>query len=199
MDGQPDIVSFEPRRRPEWARRLASGRIAIVVFGLACLAVIGYLTVLVAHQDGTIARLRAAPAESPAPAGSPSILGSTMFPLPTAAGGSFSVVVVTVSPQPNAAPVTWLFIYGKHAEPGQRYGLIADTCHGQYVSSSDLADAVADGQGDLTIVTPGMAISPASGNVWFMLYRWRDGAPLGGIQGPLIGGNTRIFRTGPRC
>jgi hypothetical protein len=32
-----------------------------------------------------------------------------------------------------------------------------------------------------------------------MLYRWDDGAPLGGVQGPLIGGGARIFRAAPPC
>ena len=39
MDGQPDVVSFEPRprRRDWWPRAGRGGRIAIVLVLLACL------------------------------------------------------------------------------------------------------------------------------------------------------------------
>ena len=62
MDGQPDVVSFEPRpRRPDWWPQAGrGGRIAIVVILVACLGVIASLALLVADRDHTITNLRAA-------------------------------------------------------------------------------------------------------------------------------------------
>jgi hypothetical protein len=168
--------------------------------------VIAYLALLVAQKDATITKIGAAPrtARSQAPAGlsrtptAPVVSGSTMFTLPqTTGGGSFSVVAVTISSRPKTAPLTWLFVYGRHADPGQRYGLLEDTCGGQYVAPSDLADGMADRQGNVTIVAPALDIRARG--VWIMVYRWQDGAPLGGVQGPLGGTGARTFRTAPRC
>jgi hypothetical protein len=94
---------------------------------------------------------------------------------------------------------TWLLVYGQHAIPGQRYGLIEDTCGGQYVAAYDVASGIADRQGDLTIAAPNLAISPQAPDVWIQLYRWDDGAPLGGVQGPLTGSGARTFRSTPPC
>jgi len=208
MDGQPDIVSFEPRpRRPDWWPKAGrGGRIAIVVVLLACLAVIASLALLVANRDHTIADLRTALRNSrhqaPATAAGPALpadSGSAMFTLPDAALGSFSVVAVAVRAGPGSAPVTWLFVYGQHAAPGQRYGLLEGTCGGQYVTASDLADGTADRRGDLTITARELAISPQAPDFWVMLYRWEDGAPLGGVQGPLAGSGAKTFRSGPPC
>ena len=62
MDGQPDVVSFEPRprRRDWWPKASRGGRIAIVVVLLACLGVIASLALLVANRDHTITDLRTA-------------------------------------------------------------------------------------------------------------------------------------------
>jgi hypothetical protein len=201
MDGEPDIVAFGQRHRG--ARRARPGRIAIVLVAslLACLGVIAYLALLAARQDGTINALHGAlrNARSPAPATTTVAVGSAMVALPGAAGGSFSVVAVAIRPGPDSAAHTWLFIYGRHADPGERYGLLEDTCGGQYVTASDLADGTADRHGDLMIVAPDLAISPRAADVWILVYRSRDGAPLGGLQGPLIGTGTRTFRTAPAC
>ena len=208
MDGQPDVVSFEPRPRRHYRRAKAGrgGRIAIVLALLAGLGVITSLTLLVANQDHTITGLRAAlrnsrhqaPAITSGPA-LPAGSGSAMFTLPDAAHGSFSVVAVAVRPRPGSAPVTWLFVYGRHADPGQHYGLLEGTCGGQYVTSSDLASGVADQNGDLTITAQDLAISPQAPDVWVLLYRWEDGAPLGGVQGPLTSVGAKTFRSAPPC
>ena len=105
MDGQPDVVSFEPRpRRPDWWPRAGrGGRIAIIVVLLMCLGVIAVLALLVANRDHTIADLRTALRnarhQAPATAAGPALpadSGSAMFTLPDAALGSFSVVAVAV-------------------------------------------------------------------------------------------------------
>jgi hypothetical protein len=201
MDEQPDILSSGPRPRhggwwPAVGRR---GRIATaaVCILLACLGVITGLALLVAHRDSTITDLRTAlrNARRPAPAtaaGPPAESGSALFSLPDAALGAFSVVAV-------ATALTWLFVYGQHVDPGQRYGLLDGTCGGQFVSATDLADGTADRRGDLTIAAHDLGVSPQASDYWVMLYRWDDGAPLGGVQGPLIGGGARIFRAAPPC
>jgi len=208
MNGQPDVVSFEPRprRRDWWPKAGRGGRIAIVLLLLACLGVITSLALLVANQDHTITSLRAALRNSrhqaPALAAGPALpadSGSAMFTLPDAALGSFSVVAVAVRPRPGSAPVTWLFVYGQHVDPGQRYGLLEGTCGGQYVTASDLADGVADRRGDLTITAQDLAISPQAPDVWVLLYRSEDGAPLGGVRGPLTGMGAKTFRSAPPC
>jgi hypothetical protein len=168
---------------------------------LACLGIIACLALLVVHRDGTVASLRTAlrATRSPAPAFSAQLSGSAMFALPGAARGSFSMVAVAVRARPGASPVTWLFVYGRDAEPGQHYGLLEGTCGGQFVTASDLADGAADASGNLTITVPDLALGPQATDAWFLLYRWQDGTPLGGVQGPLTGGGTRVFRSVPSC
>lgn len=206
MDGQQDVVSFEPRprRRDWWPKAGRGGWIAIVL--LVCLGVITSLALLVADRDHTITDLRAALRNSrhqaPAMAAGPALpadSASAMFTLPDAALGSFSVVAVAVRPRPGSAPVTWLFVYGQHADPGQHYGLLDGTCDGQYVTASDLADGTADRRGDLTITARELASSPQAPDFWVMLYRWEDGTPLGGVQGPLSGTGAKTFRSAPPC
>jgi hypothetical protein len=210
MDGQPDVVSFEPRprRRNWWPQAGRSGRIAIVVVLLACLGVIGSLALLVTDRDHTITSLRAALRntrhQAPAAVARPTLplpadSGSAMFSLPYAAHGSFSVVAVAVHPRLGSASVTWLFVYGQHADPGQRYGLLEGTCGGQYVTASDLADGTADQRGDLTITAQELAVSAQAPNFWVMLYRWEDGTSLGGVQGPLTGSAAKTFLSKPPC
>ena len=87
-------------------------------------------------------------------------------------------------------------MHGQHADPGQRYGLLVGTCGGQYVTASDLAHGRTDGHGDLTITAQDFAISPQAADDWIALYRWEDGAPLGGVQGPLSGSEAKL--SGPR-
>jgi hypothetical protein len=207
MDEQPDIVSSGPPWRPR-ARRPGPGRhgwIPIVALGalLACLAVTAYLALLLAHRDSTISDLRAAlgtarrPAQAPAALSTlPAVDGHAAFTLP---GGSFSVVVVAIGPRPGTVPLTWLLVYGRHARPGERFGLLEGTCGGQFVASSDLADGIADQDGNVTIVAPNLAISSRAAGLWVLVYRWQDGVPLGGIQGPLTGPGARIFRSAAPC
>ena len=212
MDEQPDILSSGPRPRPRprhggwWPAVGRRGRIATaaVCILLACLGVITGLALLVAHRDSTITNLRAAlrNAHRPAPAaaaGPPAESGSALFSLPDAALGAFSVVAVAVRPRPGATALTWLFVYGQHVDPGQRYGLLDGTCGGQFVSATDLADGTADRRGDLTIAAHDLGVSSQAPDYWVMLYRWDDGAPLGGVRGPLIRGGARIFRAAPPC
>jgi hypothetical protein len=207
MSGQPDILSFEPRPRRHdwWPKADRGGQIAIVLVLLACLGVIASLALLVADRDHTITGLRtvlrntrhqAPVTEGPA---LPGDSDSAMFTLPGAALGSFSVVAMAIRPRPGSAPVTWLFVYGQHADPGQHYGLLDGTCGGQYVTASDLADGTADQRGNLTITAQDLAISPQAPDAWVMLYRWEDGAPLGGVQGPLTGSGAKTFRAAPPC
>ena len=208
MDGQPDILSFEPRPRHRdwWSKAGRGGRIAIVLVLLACLSVITSLALLVADRDHTITDLRTALRnsrhQSPAVVAAPALpvdSGSALFTFPDAALGSFSVVAVAVRARPGSAPVTWFFVYGRHADPGQRYGLLEGTCGGQYVTPSDLADGIADGRGDLRIAAQDSAIDPQAPGVWVMLYRSEDGVPLGGVQGPLTGSGAKTFRSAPPC
>ena len=208
MDGEPDILSSGPqwRRGARWPRPRPSrgGWIAIVLAVLlACVGATVSLALLAAHQDATIDQLRTAlrTASHPAPATEalPAVSGSAIFSLPGAAGGSFSVVAVAVRPEPGSAALTWLFVYGRHANPGQRYGLLSDTCGGQYVAAYDLAEGTADRNGDLTIVAPNLDIDPRAPGVWISVYRLADGAPLGGVQGPLTGSGARTFKSAAPC
>ena len=207
MDEQPDILSSGPERRPSfrWAgpgRRGWATTLVLTVL-LACLGVITGLALLVAQRGHTIRDLRAAlrtashPESAPdAGAAVPTDSGHAMFTLP---GGSFSVVAMAISPRPGAAPVTWLLVYGRHADPGERYGVLEATCRGQFITASDLAEGVADQQGEVKIVAPDLAINPHAGDVFILVYRWQDGTPLGGIQGPLVGDGARTFRSTPPC
>ena len=206
MDGQPDIVSSGPQWRPgaRWPRPSRGGWIAIVLAVLlACLGATVSLALLAVHQDATIGQLRTAlrNASRPAPATAalPAVSGSAIFSLPGAAGGSFSVVAVAVRPEPGSAALTWLFVYGRHANPGQRYGLLSDTCGGQYVAPNDLAEGTADRNGNLTIVAPNIGLNPGAPGVWIQVYRLADGTPLGGVQGPLTGSGARTFLSTPPC
>ncbi len=175
---------------------------------LACLAAIASLGLLVAHRDHTITDLRAALRNSrhqplATVAGpTPTLAADTssaMFTLPDVALGSFSVVAVAVRPTPGSGPVTWLFVYGQHADPGQRYGLLEGTCGGQYVTASDLAAGTADQRGDLRITAQERDPGAQAPDFWVLLYRWQDGTPLGGVKGPLTGSGARTFRSEPPC
>jgi hypothetical protein len=108
------------------------------------------------------------------------------------------VVAVGIRPKPGSAVLTWLFVYARHAHPGERYGLLQATCKGQRVTTSDLADGTADQDGNLTIVAPNLALTPQAG-AWIEVYRWADGTALGGIQGPPIGRGATTFRSAPTC
>ena len=214
MDEQPDILSFEPRPRPG-GRRAGPGRgpsrLVIFLAGVvvALLGASAFLALAAAHRDSTIGQLQTAlrqarqtASASSAAAVSPGVpvdSGSALSTFPDGAGGSFSMVTAAVRPRPGAAALTWLFVYSQHARPGMRFGLLEGTCGGQYVTSADLASGTADRQGNLTIVAPNLDISSSSANTWILVYRLQDGVTLGGIQGPLIGSDTRAFRSTPPC
>ena len=214
MDEQPDVLSFEPRpRRDAPARGLS--RLAVFVAGLLVAGLVAgaYAAVVVKHRDSTIGQLRTqlrqarqtAPARSAArsaAAVSPALpvdSGSALSTFPDGTSGSFSMVTAAVRPRPGAAPLTWLFVYGQHASPGERFGLLEGTCGGQYVTSSNLAAGAADQHGNLTIVVPNLDISASSADTWVLIYRLGDGVTLGGIKGPLIGSGAQAFRSTPPC
>lgn len=194
-------MSFGPRRPRGGSRPPARARTAAAVALLACLGVITCLALLVVHRGDTVASLRAAlrEARTPAPAPVAEVVGSALFPLPDATRGSFAMVAVAVRTRPGAAPLSWLFVYGWHAGPGQRYGLLEGTCGGQYVTASDLADGTADRNGNLTITVPDLGAGSHAPGAWFLLYRWQDGVTVGGVQGPLTATGARIFRSAPSC
>jgi len=203
MDEEQDIVSSGPRwgHSARWPGPGRNGWIAILVLGgvLACLGVTISLALQVAHQNDTISRLHAAVRNArpptPATAAQPTIEATVAYTLPDTADGSYSVVAVGIRPKPGSAVLTWLLVYGRHAHPGERYGLRRATCGGQAVG---LADATADQDGNLTIVAPNLAIIPRE-DAWVEVYRWADGTALGGIQGPPIGRGAITFRDAPTC
>jgi hypothetical protein len=208
MDEQPDVVSSGPRwftgaRRPGPGRRPRLVTIVVLAVLLACLGVSASLALLVAQRDATISDLRGALRnaihQAPAVAPPPAVSGSAMFTLPYAGGGSFFIVAIAVRPESGSPTLTSLFVYGRQASPGERYGLLDDTCGGQYIAAFDLAEGTADRDGNVTIVAPDLAISPRSPAVWVLVYRLDDGAPLGGVQGPLTGYGGKTFRSPPRC
>jgi hypothetical protein len=196
MDQQPDILSSEPARPRHPARIVA----ALVV--VACLVAIAGLAVAVMHRDTTITSLRGQlrQAQRPAaPPAQPTSSGSALFALPSGRLGSYSLVAVGVHTRSDSAALTWIFIYGQHAQPGQRYGLLQGRCGGQFVTPSDLADGTADRHGDLMIAVADPDVSTAESDVYFQLYRLEDGTPLGGVRGPLVGGGAQTFVSKPSC
>jgi len=212
VDEQPDILSSGPRERTRlptwWPRSGHAGPVTLTVLGclLACLGALAYLALQVGQRDSTIGHLRAAVRAARHSASSaaarhalPGYSGSTILTFPDKSGGSFSMVVADISPRPGSGPLTWLFVYGEHADPGQRYGLLGDTCGGEYVAPVDWADGTADRHGDLTIVAPDLSIAPRDPNLWIVVYQLADGATLGGIQGPFIGGGSKAFGSAPPC
>ncbi len=196
MNEQPDIMSSGPGpRHPAW--------IVIAVVLLACLGVISGLAVTVVHRDSAIASLHQAlqraqrPAATPAPAQLTGA-GSAVFALPSVRLGSYAIGVAAVRTQPGSAELTWIFVYGQHARPGQKYGLLQGRCGGQFVTPTDLADGTADRNGDLTIVAPDPGVNLTESDIYFQLYWLEDGTPLGGVRGPLVSG-AQTFVSKPSC
>lgn len=206
MDEELDIVSSGPRcgHGARWRRPGRSGWNTILVFGgaLACLGLTITLALQVAHQNDTINNLHAAVrnARQPAPAAAalPAIEASVAYTLPDTGDGSFTMVAFGIRPKPGSAVLTWLFVYARHAHPGERYGLLQTTCRGQYTIVSDLAIGTADQDGNLTIVAPNLGIIPQASS-WVEVYRLADGTALGGIQGQPIGRGATTFRDEPTC
>jgi hypothetical protein len=206
MDEEPDIVSSGPRwgHRAWWPGPGRRGRITILVLGgvLACLGLTISLALQVARQNDTINNLHAVVRDTrqpgPVTAALPTIEASSAYTLPDTADGSYSVVAVGVRPKPGSAVLTWLFVYARHAHPGELYGLFQATCIGQHVTKSYLAGGTADQDGNLTIVAPNLAISPQA-DAWVEVYRGVAGTVLGGVQGPPIGRGATTFRTAPTC
>ena len=209
MDGQPEVVSFGSRWGRDGPGRGLGRRRWIAVAAavlLGCAGVIGYLGSQVAHRDGTIStlrsQLRAAHSQTSATAVQPVLpatSGSALTTFPEFGGGRFDMVAASIHPRPGSASLTWLFVYGQHATPGEHYGLLQGTCGGQYVTPTDLTDATANHDGDLTLVAPNLNINPHAADVWVLVYRWMDGSPLGGVQGPLIGHGDKPFLGVPPC
>lgn len=206
MDGQPEILSSGPRGRwPRTGPGLPAAVVILAVLLLASLGALAYTVVLLAHRDSTVhalqASLRASQRARSAVGGAalPAGAGSALATLPGSAGGSFSVVAAAIRPRPGAGALTWIFVFGRHASPGQRYSLLDGTCGGQYVTANDAAEGTADRDGDLTIVAPNLPVNPRDRNAWVLVYRWSDGVTLGGIKGPLVGGGSVVFRTTPPC
>lgn len=109
------------------------------------------------------------------------------------------MVVAAGRPRTGPGAVTWLFVYGQHAQPGERYGLLGGTCGGQYIAPVDWADATANRRGDLTILVSDPPIALQDPNLWIVVYQQQDGETLGGIQGPLIGGGDKAFTSTAPC
>ena len=195
-----------PGRRGSALRRPSRrGWIAIFLAGalLTCLGVsLGLTRLGTPHEPAASAAstaTRTAAPSAPAVAARPAVSGTAIYALPGAAKNSFSVVVLAVRPSPGSVPQTWLFVYGRDIDPGQRYGLLEDTCGGQYITASDVADGTADQQGYLTIVATNLDISPTASDVWILLYRQDDGTPVGGVQGPLTGQGGKTFQSTAPC
>jgi hypothetical protein len=208
MSGQPEIMSWGRGGREPHGRFTLSGRgLAALAVVLACLAgAVVYTGLLASRRASTIDQLRAMlqaarQREPSATTGAdlPVAGGSAALTFPDGTRGEFSMVVAQIRPRPGAGALTWLFVYGRHATPGQRYGLLGGTCGGQYVTPADWADGIADARGDLAIVAPNLLISPRDRSVWALVYQARNGESLGGIKGPLTGGGARTFRSTPPC
>jgi hypothetical protein len=205
MGEQLDIVSSAPRwgHGGRWPGPGRSGWFAILVLGgiLVGLGLTITLALQVAHQNDTINNLHAAGqnARQSAPATvAPTIEASAAYALPNTADGSVSMVAVGIRPKPGSEVRSWLFAYARDAHPAERYGLRQATCTGQHITTSALADATADQDGNLTIVAPNLASIIPEG-AWVEVYRWADGTALGGIQGPLLGRGATTFRDAPTC
>jgi hypothetical protein len=206
MDEQVDVVSSGPRwgHGARWPGPGRSGWIAILALGgvLACLGLTITLALQVAHQSDTINTLQAAVKNArqsvPVAAALPTTEANIAYALPDTPDGSFSVVAAGIRPKPGSAVLTWLFVHARDAHPGERYGLRQATCTGQHVTTSDLANATADQDGNLTIVAPNLA-QDTSGGAWVEVYRSADGTALGGIQGPPLGRGATTFRDAPTC
>jgi hypothetical protein len=160
------------------------------------------LALQVAHQNDTINNLHAAVQNArrsaPAAVALPTIEADAAYALPNTADGSFSVVAVGIRPKAGSEVRSWLFAYARDAHPAERYGLRQATCTGQHITTSALADATADQDGNLTIVAPNLASNTTKG-AWVEVYRWADGTALGGTQGPLLGRGATTFRDAPTC
>ena len=206
MDEQLDIVSSAPRwgRGGRWPGAGRRGWFAILALGgaLAGLGLTITLALQVAHQNDTINNLHAAVQSArqsaPATVALPTVEASAAYALPDTADGSFSVVAVGIRPEAGSEVRSWLFAYARDAHPAERYGLRQATCTGQHITTSALADATADQDGNLTIVAPNLASNIPEG-AWVEVYRWADGTALGGIQGPLLGRGATTFQDAPVC
>jgi hypothetical protein len=192
------------RRGPSLPRPSRRGWIAILLAGALLISLgvsLGLTRMGTPHEPAATASraARTGVPSGPAVVARPAISATAVYALPGAAQNSFSVVVLAVRPSPGSAPQTWLFVYGRDIHPGMRYGLLEDTCGGQYVTASDVADGTADQDGYLTIVAPNLDISPTAPDVWILLYRQDDGISMGGVQGPLTGQGARTFRSVPPC
>lgn len=194
MDRQPEIVSFGTRGGSRSAARWAW----IVV--VACLvAALAHLAVATSQRDATIRQLRAAiRAERSHGTTVPQAVSAAAFHTFPDGRASFSVFAAAISSRPGEPPALWLYIHGR-AQPGQRYGLLGDTCGGQFVTPSDWAEATADSRGNLTIVAPRLPVQPGDPRLYVLVYQLDSGDTLGGIKGPLLSAGATPFRLSPPC
>ena len=180
--------------------------VLFAVLLVACLAGLAVTAAQLAHRDSVIHALRAAAQSARRQHGAaagggalPVVSGTALSSFPDRAAGTFSMLATAIRPRPGAAPLTWLFVYGRHATPGARYSLLDGTCGGQYVTPAAAAQGVADRQGNLTIVAPNLPLGARDRGAWVLVYRASDGVTLGGLRGPFIGGRPAPFRTTPPC
>jgi hypothetical protein len=206
MDGEPEILSAGRGGRWTGPGRGRPVTVVLAVLLLSCLTGLAVTAAQLAHRDAIIHELRAAARaagrQPSAAAGStalPAASGSALSSFPDATTGTFSMLATAIRPRPGAAPLTWLFVYTRHATPGARYSLLDGTCGGQYVTPADAAQGVADSRGDLTIVAPNLPLGARDASAWVLVYRASDGVTLGGLRGPFIGGHPVPFRTSPPC
>jgi hypothetical protein len=205
MEEQPEIVSFgrpDDDRRP--LRRSDRSWPWFWLIIVACLiVVIAQLATTTARRDATISQLQsrlrtgAGSHTGPVPAVEGAV-ATAVHSFPDGEDGSFSMFVVAVGGRSGAAPSLVLYVQG-HATPGQRYGLQAGQCRGQYATPTYWTEAAADSRGNVTIVgeqVPGLATDQ---DLYVLVYALENGATLGGIMGPLTGTGAIPFRAIPPC
>jgi hypothetical protein len=197
MDREPEIASFGSRAASRW------GWVVVI----ACLALaVAHLADVTSQRDATISQLRAALRAARAhqaagvlePQVSPAETATAFHSFPDGRHGSFSVVAAAISSRPGAEPTLWLYVHG-HAQAGQRYGLLGDMCGGEFVTSSDLAEATADRHGDLTMVAGDLPVQLTGPRQYLLVYQMDSGDTLGGIKGPLLSAGATPFRLDPPC
>jgi hypothetical protein len=205
-DGQPDILSSGPRERtldgarwPGPARRPAV--IALVVLLVCCAGALASAVTVVMHQDKTINGLRVRitrqlrSSRNAAPA--LQVLSGRAFP--SRPGGSFTIVTAAGASGAAGQPRTWLYLYGQDTTPGGTYALVGGTCGAGDITSYAWAKGTANRQGNVTLAAPDLSLSPSDPHLWVMVQRLADGATLGGLSGPFVGGRTHGLWSQPPC
>jgi hypothetical protein len=210
MDERPELLSLGSDRSRGWHRWSGSTPAAgtrarltamLAVVLVACLAALGWGGTVIGERDHTIASLRRelrTARQQPsltAGQGSPGYAGSRFLHFPDSGPAQFSMIAVAIRPGAGLPVTTWVSVSGRHASPGQRYALLGGICGGQYVTSTDLAQATASRAGRLMFSAADLDVSPGNS----LASAARAGGPLGGIQGPFTGTGARPFRWRPPC